>query len=87
MRTYQDNFNLRKGITKTVTDFIKIKKNTIRREVWKDNGEITRTVWLNVIDTSDAQYPSLSCIMGAASFSFPGTFGKVLYRFVKNIIK
>ncbi len=88
MKTYQDNFNLVAGVTKTVTEYITIGLHTLLREQMHHDGKLTSTSWKHRIDTRNAPYPSLACVMGAASFSFcDHRFIPIAWKFLCAIIK
>ena len=88
MKTYQDNFNLVAGVTCTVREFLTVGKHTLLRKQIRKNGKLSRTSWEHRIDTSDTPYPSLACIMGAASFSFAGpTAWPVICGFTRSVLR
>ena len=87
MKTYYDNFNLVKGCENRVTEYVTIGRHTLlKTEMFRD-GKLQWRDWMHRIDTRDAQYPSLACIMGAASFSFAGRrFFPVFWGFLRGVI-
>ncbi len=86
MKTYQDNFNLVAGVTKTVTEYMTIGRHTLLREQIRREGILTRTSWEHRMDTHDAPYPSLASIMGAASCSWAGPRPlPIIWRFLRAV--
>ena len=86
MKTYYDNFNLVSGYTCRVTDFLTIGRHTLQRRQTKRDNQPLRTDWLHVMDTRDAKYPSLACVMGASSFSFCGRPLPIIFRFLRAAV-
>ena len=88
MKRYFDNFNMSKGYTREIIEYISMGKHTIKREIIRKDGEVTRKEWQHEINTRNAPYPSFSCVIGAASSSltsrkpFP-----IFWSFLKGILR
>ena len=88
MKRYFDNFNLAKGYTREIIEYISIGKHTIKKEIVRKDGVVTRKEWQHEINTSGAPYPSFACSIGAASCAlthkklFP-----IFWSFLKGILR